>query len=128
MVVTILYGLFFFFQAEDGIRDDLVTGVQTCASSDLAGQGLAQLEDDPPRAGPGLGPLWERGPGARPGAPAPRRLRARGGVGGPGGARRPLPEGPPCALGAGAAGEPLRDRSRAHPQPNAGPLRLHVPA
>src|SRR5258708_30653638 len=26
------YGfLFFFFQAEDGIRDDLVTGVQTCA-------------------------------------------------------------------------------------------------
>src|SRR5438552_18830645 len=31
MLVTIyLYG-FFFFQAEDGIRDDLVTGVQTCA-------------------------------------------------------------------------------------------------
>src|SRR5258708_23275386 len=33
---------FFFFQAEDGIRDDLVTGVQTCAlpiscSSRLAG-------------------------------------------------------------------------------------------
>src|SRR5438552_18902747 len=28
-----MYGLFyvFFFQAEDGIRDDLVTGVQTCA-------------------------------------------------------------------------------------------------
>src|SRR6266536_2871997 len=24
-------GLFFFFQAEDGIRDPLVTGVQTCA-------------------------------------------------------------------------------------------------
>src|SRR5258708_30037994 len=24
-------GRFFFFQAEDGIRDDLVTGVQTCA-------------------------------------------------------------------------------------------------
>src|SRR5258708_38714820 len=23
--------MFFFFQAEDGIRDDLVTGVQTCA-------------------------------------------------------------------------------------------------
>src|SRR5258708_15563741 len=23
--------LYFFFQAEDGIRDDLVTGVQTCA-------------------------------------------------------------------------------------------------
>src|ERR671922_911161 len=29
---SILYVmLFFFFQAEDGIRDDLVTGVQTCA-------------------------------------------------------------------------------------------------
>src|SRR6266487_5851401 len=27
---------FFFFQAEDGIRDGRVTGVQTCASSDLA--------------------------------------------------------------------------------------------
>src|SRR5258708_14164270 len=26
-----LLGLIFFFQAEDGIRDDLVTGVQTCA-------------------------------------------------------------------------------------------------
>ena len=26
---------FFFFQAEDGIRDDLVTGVQTCARSKL---------------------------------------------------------------------------------------------
>src|SRR3712207_8964371 len=26
---------FFFFQAEDGIRDIGVTGVQTCASSDL---------------------------------------------------------------------------------------------
>src|SRR5687767_15571508 len=28
--LTVLY-LFFFFQAEDGIRDKLVTGVQTCA-------------------------------------------------------------------------------------------------
>src|SRR5258708_9237597 len=27
----ILWLCFFFFQAEDGIRDDLVTGVQTCA-------------------------------------------------------------------------------------------------
>src|SRR5258708_27209974 len=29
--------LFFFFQAEDGIRDDLVTGVQTCALPISAG-------------------------------------------------------------------------------------------
>src|SRR5258708_21514004 len=28
---NVLLFLFFFFQAEDGIRDDLVTGVQTCA-------------------------------------------------------------------------------------------------
>src|SRR5258708_28828628 len=27
----LVWCLFFFFQAEDGIRDDLVTGVQTCA-------------------------------------------------------------------------------------------------
>src|SRR5207244_9548807 len=27
----VCYVVFFFFQAEDGIRDDLVTGVQTCA-------------------------------------------------------------------------------------------------
>src|SRR5947208_11495114 len=29
LIVGAVY--FFFFQAEDGIRDDLVTGVQTCA-------------------------------------------------------------------------------------------------
>src|SRR5258708_31893149 len=29
--ITVDGVLFFFFQAEDGIRDDLVTGVQTCA-------------------------------------------------------------------------------------------------
>src|SRR5687767_291014 len=27
----VLHNIFFFFQAEDGIRDKLVTGVQTCA-------------------------------------------------------------------------------------------------
>ena len=30
-IFFILAVFFFFFQAEDGIRDDLVTGVQTCA-------------------------------------------------------------------------------------------------
>src|SRR3990170_7749241 len=29
--ISIQMFFFFFFQAEDGIRDDLVTGVQTCA-------------------------------------------------------------------------------------------------
>ena len=28
---VIIFRVVFFFQAEDGIRDDLVTGVQTCA-------------------------------------------------------------------------------------------------
>src|SRR5438552_19210074 len=31
---------FFFFQAEDGIRDDLVTGVQTCALPIFTGRAL----------------------------------------------------------------------------------------
>src|SRR5260370_27508498 len=31
MVFVMLCDLFFFFQAEDGIRDSSVTGVQTCA-------------------------------------------------------------------------------------------------
>src|SRR5258708_17533965 len=31
MFVSVCSYVFFFFQAEDGIRDDLVTGVQTCA-------------------------------------------------------------------------------------------------
>src|SRR2546425_8078113 len=30
-----MHSTIFFFQAEDGIRDKLVTGVQTCCSSDL---------------------------------------------------------------------------------------------
>src|SRR5947208_11477043 len=31
MILNWVCCVFFFFQAEDGIRDDLVTGVQTCA-------------------------------------------------------------------------------------------------
>ena len=31
VIVFSFFFLSFFFQAEDGIRDDLVTGVQTCA-------------------------------------------------------------------------------------------------
>src|SRR5207244_8387993 len=31
LIVFLFCLFFFFFQAEDGIRDDLVTGVQTCA-------------------------------------------------------------------------------------------------
>src|SRR5438552_15527780 len=35
---------FFFFQAEDGIRDDLVTGVQTCALPISAKRGPSPAE------------------------------------------------------------------------------------
>src|SRR5207244_10091900 len=31
VLCMVFFFFFFFFQAEDGIRDDLVTGVQTCA-------------------------------------------------------------------------------------------------
>src|SRR5205823_7661539 len=31
LLVLVFFVFFFFFQAEDGIRDKLVTGVQTCA-------------------------------------------------------------------------------------------------
>src|SRR5215216_6101498 len=41
----ILCRLFFFFQAEDGIRDDLVTGVQTCALPISRDQPQAELLD-----------------------------------------------------------------------------------
>src|SRR5205823_6863792 len=43
--------LFFFFQAEDGIRDKLVTGVQTCALPIWIG-GRAQARQDDARRGP----------------------------------------------------------------------------
>src|SRR6266511_5618348 len=52
----ILY-FFFFFQAEDGIRDFHVTGVQTCCSSDLL-----LLQPQGSRAGgrPGAAPAGSR--------------------------------------------------------------------
>src|SRR5689334_24349262 len=49
--------LFFFFQAEDGIRDGTVTGVQTCAL--------------PIYVSPGTGRLQSR-PHPRPGGPVPQ--------------------------------------------------------
>src|SRR5207244_5798028 len=44
VVLTYRGLLFFFFQAEDGIRDDLVTGVQTCALPISAAQRREQEE------------------------------------------------------------------------------------
>src|SRR2546425_7688599 len=73
-------GIFFFFQAEDGIRDKLVTGVQTCAlpiSSELAFLGPLCAE-----AAVGSGDGRVRGAGERrggdPGALS-RRLQGPGG-------------------------------------------------
>src|SRR3989441_7346430 len=45
-----LFFVFFFFQAEDGIRDKLVTGVQTCALPIFAftDHGDATRRPDPP--------------------------------------------------------------------------------
>src|SRR5258708_29378451 len=49
--------LLFFFQAEDGIRDDLVTGVQTCALPILVEDAQGGHASKP----------YEFRPGARPG-------------------------------------------------------------
>src|SRR2546425_9693901 len=49
---------FFFFQAEDGIRDKLVTGVQTCALPILLMGDLVLLESE---VGPVLGKLQDGG-------------------------------------------------------------------
>src|SRR2546429_2992064 len=72
----VLYALvfcFFFFQAEDGIRDVAVTGVQTCALPIFhrsLGVGAALL---PPRARPGAGRRPpERARGGSSAAPTPR--------------------------------------------------------
>src|SRR2546425_8056413 len=41
---------FFFFQAEDGIRDKLVTGVQTCALPIFSGQARSATRPSRPSA------------------------------------------------------------------------------
>src|SRR5258708_28238652 len=51
---SVMHIFFFFFQAEDGIRDDLVTGVQTCALPILCG--VLERSDD-------LGDLDDADPG-----------------------------------------------------------------
>src|SRR5207244_8015599 len=41
----LLLSCFFFFQAEDGIRDDLVTGVQTCVFRSAGGAIINRADD-----------------------------------------------------------------------------------
>src|SRR5207244_9398195 len=43
--IVVIVSVVFFFQAEDGIRDDLVTGVQTCALPILRDSTRAPAED-----------------------------------------------------------------------------------
>src|SRR6266540_5499947 len=80
---------FFFFQAEDGIRDRDVTGVQTCALPILARRPRSH---PPPRGGPppseGQDPRPARraAAGACPAAPA-ARLQSLAGLTAPAGGR-----------------------------------------
>src|SRR2546429_3872536 len=108
---------FFFFQAEDGIRDVAVTGVQTCAlpiyverrrgvrSADPGGDvGTARGTDEPHDRAPTLD-----GPARRPDPGSASRPDPRGGEPrGPVAARRPLRPthgAPGGAAGAGTARE-----------------------
>src|SRR5438552_18614521 len=53
--------ILFFFQAEDGIRDDLVTGVQTCALPISYARVTTQMVPDPVRHHLGRHPCVGRG-------------------------------------------------------------------
>src|SRR5438105_1639864 len=97
--------LFFFFQAEDGIRDPLVTGVQTCA--------LPICLRAARRAGDRAGeerPVGGLAPGA---AAGPRAARAHAGP-----VRRR-----PRRPGGGAQGRALRDAYALHRAPRATRVR-----
>src|SRR5690606_40466101 len=69
----------FFFQAEDGIRDFHVTGVQTCALPIWPHPGPRRAAKRRPRAPVALFVGGEHGGAAGDGAPAPRG-RARAGA------------------------------------------------
>src|SRR5436309_5034155 len=65
LLCIFLFDFFFFFQAEDGIRDFHVTGVQTCALPILRTTPSTTTAISTPRA---IGTA----PSASPGAPSPR--------------------------------------------------------
>src|SRR5699024_11462443 len=77
-----VWGLLFFFQAEDGIRDRNVTGVQTCALpiygavARRAGRGAAGPHPRPRRGRFLVGGVEAAG-GPPPGAPPPAALGDR---------------------------------------------------
>src|SRR2546422_1176923 len=100
---------FFFFQAEDGIRDVAVTGVQTCALPISSSGGTARSSGPPlswggrPAGSGAPGHAWRepRGPRARARAGACERRGARWRRGAP--ARRPTPRAPRGGRGSRAA-------------------------
>src|SRR5258708_11753502 len=53
-VFRCVHYFFFFFQAEDGIRDDLVTGVQTCALPILLSSFIMHVFDTEDGFDPGI--------------------------------------------------------------------------
>src|SRR2546421_3658935 len=70
--------LFFFFQAEDGIRDLIVTGVQTCAlpiSRRIRGRWRRSWSGCTRGAGSRPGSRVSPAPASEPGAPLRRRRR-----------------------------------------------------
>src|SRR3989441_753978 len=105
---------FFFFQAEDGIRDKLVTGVQTCALPISHGQRARPARRVRHRDGrPGLGrPRARAGAGERHGQRGRESQVARRA-----GERRSLPA-ESAGPGALAPGDP-RAALRARPRPRA---------
>src|SRR5207249_272849 len=120
----------FFFQAEDGIRDRNVTGVQTCALPICRGTAAAAPRRAPrPRSVGRRGRRDERR-AARCGAtrvPAdarPRPRAARAGVHGP--ARVALHRGPRRRAGRGLAPAPLPRHRDDRPRGPAFPLRSAV--
>src|SRR5438270_4879600 len=72
LVLVWQFLFFFFFQAEDGIRDLTVTGVQTCALPISGPRGAAPVRGVPPGA-PGLSAADGGGVGVR----LPRRHHDR---------------------------------------------------
>src|SRR5687767_15190865 len=74
--VGIRFFFFFFFQAEDGIRDKLVTGVQTCALPISRSPETRPRRRCRTRAEQWRAPTARRRAGARP-RPAPCRTASR---------------------------------------------------
>src|SRR2546430_6394094 len=106
-VAVFLRPLFFFFQAEDGIRDLTVTGVQTCALPILAAPGSAQCTGQsrcPPPA--------QTSAGCSPAAPTAAGCRTRWAPSPTAGTAATPPAPPESCSTTGATGPPPTGRPR----------------